>query len=64
MLVGVDEIRRQKDAKYNVIINGHVRMYGVSRGMAESYIMKLNEELQKDAKIIPVTEDGKEILLG
>jgi hypothetical protein len=52
------------EARYNVILNGVTVRYSVPKFIAESYIKGLNENEQGRAKLVPVTEDGKEILLG
>jgi hypothetical protein len=51
-------------AKYNVIVNGRVVRHKVPKMVAENYIINLDENSQKEAKMVPVTDEGKEILLG
>jgi hypothetical protein len=52
------------EPRYNVVINGTTVRYSVPKFIAESYIQGLSENDQGRAKLVPVTDDGKEILLG
>jgi hypothetical protein len=50
--------------KYNVVVNGSVKRFNVPKSVAEHYIISLDEHAQAHAKLVPVTDEGKEILLG
>lgn len=55
----------QHETKFVVKVNGKVRTTPLaSRSLAESAIQNLPLEEQAVAKIVPITEDGQEILLG
>ena len=50
--------------KYNVIVNGVVKRSGVPKFVAESYIRTLTLNEQSQTSMIPVTNEGKQILFG
>jgi hypothetical protein len=54
----------QENQRYNVVINGTVKKRNVPKRVAETYFFELDDATQEMAEIIPVTEDGKSILLG
>lgn len=49
---------------YDVVVNGETVERGVSKLVGEHYILSLKEDLRAKATLIPVTPDGKQILLG
>lgn len=59
----IDNANEQKQ-RYNVVIDGIVQKFNVPKIVAENYIMTLDETDQRSATMVPVTEDGLEILLG
>jgi hypothetical protein len=48
--------------KYNVVIDGKIHKKMVLKYIAEHYILSLDKINQEKANLIPVTNDGKEIL--
>ena len=50
--------------KYQVVVNGSVLAERSSKHLAESFISQLTTEQQNIANIVPITSDGKQILLG
>jgi len=54
----------QTDVKYLVKVNGVVRSAALPRTLAESAIKTLPLKEQPYATLVPVTDGGKEILLG
>ena len=55
---------KPNEPRYNVVVNGRVKKRSVPKRVAENYIINLDENLQSSATLVPVTDDGKEILLG
>lgn len=60
----MNKVLEGNEAKYNVIVGKEVKRFCVSKSIAENYVSNLSEGEQHDVKIIPVTDDGQEILLG
>jgi 5S rRNA maturation endonuclease (ribonuclease M5) len=54
----------QEVNRYNVVVDGKTEKRSVSRIVAESYILTLSESMQSKAVLVPVTNEGKEILFG
>lgn len=52
------------EARYNVVVNGKTKKKNVPKRVAEHYIIGLDEKSQATATMVPVTTEGKEILLG
>ena len=64
MLVLDNDNATKVGQKYNVVINGKITKRNIPKNVAEHYILGLGEKSQMKAKMIPVTDEGKEILLG
>lgn len=68
MLVGNENVApslvEDEKQKYNVIVNGVLMRSNVPRFIAESYIRTLTVNEQSHASMIPITNEGKEILFG
>ena len=60
----VQSIVEDNNQKYNVIVNGVIKRSNVAKFIAESYIRTLSSSEQSQTSIVPVTNDGKEILFG
>ena len=54
----------KSNQRYNVVVNGKVKRENVLQRVAEQYIQLLSEDLQAKATMVPVTDDGKQILFG
>lgn len=52
------------EPKYIIKVNGQVRTTPLPRTLAENAIQQLPENERPLAEIVPVANDGKEILLG
>lgn len=50
--------------RFNVVVNGKTEKRNVPKSIAESYVGGLDEDTRKTAYIVPITDDGKELLLG
>ena len=55
-------INENKQLKYRIIVNGKVINECLTKEIANSTILTLPVELQEHAMIIPVTDEGKQIL--
>jgi hypothetical protein len=64
MLTNENGFSPANQTKYNVVVDGNTVRYGVPLFIAESYVKSLSENEQGRVKLVPVTDDGKEILLG
>jgi hypothetical protein len=58
----IDENVRQP--LYNIVIEGKTVLTAVNEITASQYLSKLTEDERKNSKMVPATENGKEILLG
>lgn len=52
------------EPKYIIKVNGQPRTAPLPRTLAENAIQQLPENERSLAQIVPVAQDGKEILLG
>lgn len=59
-----DTILEAETVKYQVVLNGSVLHGPTSKGLAENFVMSLTEEQRNNVQIIPVTDNGQQILLG
>jgi hypothetical protein len=50
--------------RFNVVVNGKTERANVPKTVAESYVGGLDEDSRKAAYIVPITDDGKEVLFG
>lgn len=50
--------------KYRVKYNGNVLLEAVSRTAAEQFVSGLDKNVQETVEIVPITNDGSQILLG
>ena len=53
----------QEELKYIVKVNGKVRTVALPKTLAEAAVLNLPESEQELAKIVPVTDEGQELLL-
>ncbi len=53
----------QQELKYVVKVNGKIRSLALPKTLAEAAVQNLPESEQGIAKIVPVTDDGQELLL-
>jgi hypothetical protein len=60
MLVG----ENAQKVLYNVVVDGEVSLKAVTEAAASQFIATLTEEQRVNCKMVPATENGKEILLG
>ena len=59
-----DYIRETEEIKYRIILNNKVLTVRESYFLAEQFISTLGPEQQKEAKIEPITDGGKQVLFG
>lgn len=50
--------------RFNVVVNGKTEKRNIPKTVAESYVGTLDEDTRRNTYIVPVTDDGKELLLG
>lgn len=50
--------------KYRVVYAGNVLLESVPRAVAEQFIANLAKNVQENAQIVPVTDNGQQVLLG
>lgn len=60
----VGSLIEDNNQKYNVVVNGVIKRAGVPKFVAESYIRTLTLNEQSRTSMVPVTNDGKQILFG
>ena len=58
------QVLESEVVKYQVQVNGQVLTTAQSSYLAESFIASLAPEQQAKARIVPITEGGKQILMG
>ena len=49
---------------YRVIYEGNVLLESVPRSVAEQFVATLSRGVQENVTIVPVTNDGLQVLLG
>lgn len=49
---------------YRVVHNGSVLLESVPRMVAENFVSTLAKDVQENVNIVPVTQDGLQVLLG
>jgi len=57
-------INEETPIKYQVLVDGKVLAERSSQALANSFIITLTEAMQCKATVVPITSDGKTILLG
>lgn len=57
-------IKENEAMKYQVMVNGQIVHESASMNLAENFLLSLLPEQRQNAKIIPVTNSGKQFLLG
>lgn len=50
--------------EYKVVYEGNVLLEHVSKMVAENYIAGLPKQVKESVKLIPITNDGLQVLLG
>ena len=59
-----NKILESEALKYRVVLNGQVLTEAPSRPIAEGFVAQLSNEQQQEAKVIPVTSGGQQVLFG
>lgn len=54
----------ENKVKYQVVVNGTVLAVRGSVQLAESFVSQLTTEQQNNAQIVPVTNEGKQVLFS
>lgn len=50
--------------QYRVVYEGNVLLESVPRTVAEQFVSTLTKNVQENVAIVPVTQDGLQVLLG
>lgn len=54
----------ENSVKYKVVVGGRTLTEGVSRTQAEILVSNLSEQDRTIASVIPITDNGNQVLLG
>ncbi len=54
----------ENGVKYKVVVGGRTLTEGVSRTQAEILVSNLSEQDRTIASVIPITDNGNQVLLG
>lgn len=57
-------LTEHESIKYRVIYEDNVLLESVSRSVAEQFVATLSRGVQENVAIVPVTDDGLQVLLG
>ena len=57
-------LTEHESIKYRVIYEGNVLLESVPRSVAETFVASLSRNVQENVAIVPVTNDGLQVLLG
>ncbi len=57
-------LTEHESIKYRVIYEGNVLLESVPRSVAEQFVATLSRGVQENVAIVPVTDDGLQVLLG
>lgn len=57
-------LTEHESIKYRVIYEGNVLLESVPRSVAEQFVATLSRGVQENVTIVPVTNDGLQVLLG
>lgn len=57
-------INENTSVKYRVMVGGNVLLETFSLSSAEQFVSTLTETTQRNVQIVPITEDGAQVLLG
>ncbi len=57
-------LTEHESIKYRVIYEGNVLLESVPRSVAEHFVATLSRGVQENVAIVPVTDDGLQVLLG
>jgi hypothetical protein len=53
-----------QDIRYRVVCEGNVLLESVSKTVAEQFVSTLNRGVQERVQIVPITDQGLQVLLG
>lgn len=59
-----NNLTENEELRFRVVCQGSVLLEAVSRAIAERFVAKLTGETQREVQIVPVTQDGNQVLLG
>tara|TARA_S200002703_G_scaffold152863_1_gene153773 strand:+ start:224 stop:409 length:186 start_codon:yes stop_codon:yes gene_type:complete len=59
-----NKILENESIKYRVVLDNRVLAERTSELLAEQFVATLTPEQQSNVNIIPITEGGKQVLLG
>jgi hypothetical protein len=58
------QILENERIQYQVLLNGKVLTTAQSQTLAEGFVATLAQEQQSEARIVPITQGGKQLLMG
>lgn len=58
------QILENESLQYQVLLNGQVLTTAQSKPLAEGFVASLAIEQQSEAQIVPITQGGKQLLMG
>ncbi len=59
-----NQLSENETIRYKVVYDGKILLDSVPKSVAENFIGTLDKTIQESVNIIPVTEDGLQVLLG
>lgn len=48
--------------KYRVLVDGKILNESMTKTLADVFVSNLNEDMKQKAKIVPIMEDGRQLL--
>lgn len=58
------KLHENDSIRYRAVYSGNVLMESTSRTIVESFVGTLSKQVQESVEIVPVTDDGSQVLLG
>jgi hypothetical protein len=57
-------LKENETVTFRVVYAGSILLESVPKSVAETFVSKLSRGVQESVEIVPVTEDGLQVLLG
>lgn len=57
-------INETQQLRYRVVLDGKILHESVNQNLASNFVSTLTIEQQQKAQIVPITENGHQVLLG
>lgn len=58
------QLTEDETIRYRVVYDGNVLLESATRSVAENFVSTLTRNVQESVQIVPVTNDGMQVLLG